>query len=170
MTIKLSNDKIFMAMALVAAGGSTCIRRAVGCILVNKYDHIIAVGRNGVPRNFSHCLNNPCEGANAPSGTNLNLCSAVHSEDNALIQCKTPMEIETAYVTASPCVSCVKSFMNTSCKRIVFMEEYPQPKAKELWLKLNSVDSWIHLPFDNMLENIKMDINIAAQRKPSHAA
>lgn len=51
------------------------------------------------------------------------------------MQCRDTMLIDTAYVTASPCVTCTKLLLNTSCKRIVFLEEYPHASAKDLWLK-----------------------------------
>lgn len=135
---RLSNDEIFLSQAMLAGSGSTCRRRMVGCVLVNKHKHIIAVGRNGVPSGMPHCLEVPCKGANAPSGTGLDSCQAIHAEQNALIQCRTPMEIDTAYVMASPCMSCVKMLMNTSCRRVVFYDEYPHPEAKALFLSIGT--------------------------------
>jgi deoxycytidylate deaminase len=41
--------------------------------------------------------------------------------------------IHTAYVTASPCMTCCKLLLNTSCQRIVYVEEYPHSAAKDLW-------------------------------------
>lgn len=68
-----------------------------------------------------------------PSGQGLEMCEALHAEQNALLQCRDVFTIDTAYVTASPCVTCTKLLMNTSCQRIVFLDEYPQPAAKDLW-------------------------------------
>ena len=51
-----------------------------------------------------------------------------------MLQCKDVYSIHTAYVTASPCVTCTKLLLNTSCQRIVYLDEYPHPAAKELWL------------------------------------
>ena len=48
------------------------------------------------------------------------LCDAA----NALLQCKDTQAIETAYITTSPCWTCVKLLLNTGCKGIVFAEEY----------------------------------------------
>jgi dCMP deaminase len=78
---------------------------------------------------------NACEGSTSPSGTNLDSCNAIHAEQNALLQCRDVHLIHTAYVTTSPCVTCTKLLLNTSCKRIVYLEEYPQPKAMELWTR-----------------------------------
>ena len=74
-----------------------------------------------------------CAGAWSPSGTNLDACQAIHAEQNALLQCRDIYQIHTAYVTASPCVTCCKLLLNTSCERIVFVEEYPHSAARELW-------------------------------------
>src|SRR3990167_8057918 len=71
--------------------------------------------------------------AQAPSGTNLDGCQAIHAEQNALLQCRDMYAIHTAYVTASPCMTCCKLLLNTSCQRIVYVEEYPHSAAKDLW-------------------------------------
>ena len=153
---RLSLDEIFMGQALIAAGGSTCIRRAVGCVLVDRYNHIIGVGRNGVPRGVAHCIDSPCIGAESKSGEGLDLCLATHAEINAVAQCSDSMAIEAAYCTTSPCIQCIKLLMNTSCKRIYFLDEYPQPQVRELWISTETYKkSWIQLDETPFLANIK---------------
>lgn len=71
-----------------------------------------------------------CSGATAPSGTNLQGCQAIHAEQNALLQCRNINEIHTAYVTASPCIACMRLIANTSTRRIVFAEEYPHAESR----------------------------------------
>ena len=34
-----------------------------------------------------------------------------------------------------PCMTCTKLLLNTSCKRIVYIEDYPHQEAKELWTR-----------------------------------
>ena len=126
-------DVYMLGMALMAATRATCSRRSVGCILTNRLNHIMATGYNGVPRGIQHCGIEICPALNAASGTSLDGCMATHAEQNALLQCRNVEEIETAYVTASPCLTCTKLLMNTACKRIVFIEEYPHPAAGDLW-------------------------------------
>lgn len=144
-----SRDQWAMELAQVTAKRSTCCRRNVGCVLVNSRGHIIATGYNGVAAGMPHCnedIGRPsadgkvvpyyphaCIGATAPSGTNLDDCQAIHAEQNALLQCKDVYAIHTAYVTVSCCVTCVKLLLNTSCERIVFLEEYPHSEAKKIW-------------------------------------
>lgn len=126
-------DVYMMGLALLASSRATCGRRAVGCILTNKLNHVIATGYNGVPRGMVHCSVMQCPGANAPSGQSLDGCMATHAEQNALLQCRNVEEIETAYVTAQPCISCTKLLLNTSCKHVVYLQPYPHPMAERLW-------------------------------------
>lgn len=131
-----SREVTFLEMAAVLARRGTCPRRQVGCILTNLRHHIIGSGYNGVAAGLSHCTSSPCPGADMPSGTGLDMCEALHAEANALLQCRNVHEIDTAYVTVSPCVHCTKLLLNTSCLRIVFADEYSHNEAaRQLWQK-----------------------------------
>jgi dCMP deaminase len=174
-----NRDEYFLRMAELVATRSTCLRRNVGCVLVNARGHVLATGYNGVAAGLPHCnherlmsqgdhglplpvemssgaffdiktgvsWDHACPGAHAPSGTNLDGCEAIHAEQNALLQCRDEWEIETCYCTASPCFSCVKLLMNTSCTRIVFLEPYSHDeKSKGLWSRHPNNRFWIHHP------------------------
>ena len=137
-----SSDQYFTQMAKLVSTRTTCIRRAVGCVLVNARKHVLSTGYNGVAAGQPHCnqhdpfyetgFPHACEGAHAKSGESLHLCKAIHAEQNALLQCRNVYEIDTAYVTTSPCVHCMKLLLNTSCKRIVTVSLYDQAAA-DLW-------------------------------------
>lgn len=130
-----SRDEWALQLALLTGRRSTCCRRQVGCVLLNSRGHVLATGNNGVAVGLPHCNEvNACPGALAASGTQLDACQAIHAEQNALLQCRDVYAIETCYVTASPCVTCTKLLLNTSCQRVVFVEPYPQPAAQELWV------------------------------------
>lgn len=139
-----SRDEWALKLALLTAQRTTCLRRAVGCVLLNARGHVLATGYNGVAAGLPHCnehdpfepVGHPhaCSGAHAPSGLDLDGCQAIHAEQNALLQCRDVHSIHTCYTTASPCMTCVKLLLNTSCARIVFVEEYPHSAARELWL------------------------------------
>lgn len=132
--------------------------------MLNVRGHVISTGYNGVAAGLPHCnetvkkrtgrdfvsadhyselsynaFPNACSGATSPSGTNLDGCEAIHAEQNALLQCKNVYEIDTVYVSASPCVTCTKLLMNTSARRVVFKEEYPHNQAKDMWIKSGRV-------------------------------
>lgn len=145
LTARPSLDDYFIQMARLVSTRATCLRRAVGCVLINDLGHVLATGYNGVPRGHVHCnepchegeqvvFKHACEGANAASGTKLDSCHALHAEWNALLQCRDVQIIDTAYVTTQPCITCTKLFLNTSCKRIVFAETYSHPQAESMWL------------------------------------
>lgn len=144
-------------MALLASTKGTCGRRRVGCVLVDKNNHVISTGYNGVASGVVHCINRPCPGRFLASGTGLDQCEALHAEENALIQCTRPNDIHTVYSTTSPCVFCVRRLMNTGAKRIVFAELYPHPESENLWTNKNHQNdsqpdrSWKHLPWDQLL-------------------
>ena len=145
--MRLSRDAWALKLALLTAGRSTCLRRAVGCVLLNDKGHVLSTGYNGVAAGLPHCNNstltstktvavypNACSGAMAPSGTNLDGCQAIHAEQNALLQCRDVYAIHTAYVSVSPCMTCCKLLLNTSCQRIAYVGEYPHTEAKNLWV------------------------------------
>lgn len=143
-----SVEKYFMQMAELVATRGTCARRLVGCVLTNSRNHVLATGYNGVASGMVHCRDNflsICSGKNAPSGTALDMCQAIHAEQNALLQCRDCWDIHACYTTTSPCITCVKLLMNTSCRYIVFRDEYPHVDAKKLWIESSMERRWIHL-------------------------
>lgn len=131
-----SKEQYFLKIAVLVATRSTCPRRMVGCVIVNEHGHIKATGYNGVPRNFPHCIDKPCGGQNAASSKGLTSCMATHAEQNALLQCNDVMDIHTIYVTTSPCITCSKLIANTSCKRVVYSEEYADTTGIDMLNKL----------------------------------
>ena len=146
-------DTYFLKMARVVATRATCVRRQVGCVLVDARGRTLSTGYNGPPSGEPHCTEHPCLGAGAPRGEGLDLCAAVHAEANALLTCYDIWAIKVCYVTHSPCLGCVKLLRNTSCQRVVFREEYAHDDlAKARWLNYTNKDlelnnrlrEWIH--------------------------
>jgi len=130
-----SRDITMLQVAAILAERSTCARRRVGCVLTDSQGRVLSMGHNGVPMGMPHCIDAPCQGAKYKPGTGLDLCEAIHAEQNALMFCSDIMKVDTCYVTVSVCNSCCKMLLNSSCKRIVFLEEYPHKEAKLLWKK-----------------------------------
>lgn len=137
--MRKSWDEHFMNIARECATMGTCYRRQVGCVLVDDRKNILSTGFNGPPHGWSHCRYEEysrCPGAEAPSGTSLNHCYALHAEQNAILHCQDKMRVHTCYTTVSPCATiCIKELLQTACCRIVFLEEYSQPEAKKLWTR-----------------------------------
>lgn len=134
MTMRLSLDSYFVNLVKGIALRSTCIRKNVGCILVDANGHILATGYNGVARGLPHCNEDcPCSGYDLPPGQDK--CEAVHAEVNALLQCADVSKIKTVYCTLSPCLNCTKMLLNTGAERIVFIEGHIGATGETLWLK-----------------------------------
>ena len=145
-------DSYFMHLAIVVAGRSTCLRRQVGAVLV-KDRQILSTGYNGSPSGLLHCEEIGClrQNLNVPSGERMEICRAVHAEQNALIQAaKHGVAIAGAelYTTHQPCVQCTKMIINAGIRRIVYSHSYPDPladvMAREAGLRL------IQLPEENL--------------------
>ena len=134
---RISIHKFYMQLAKVVSLRSTCSRSKVGCVVLDKNNHVIATGYNGVPRNAFHCIDYPCAGASEPSGEGLEKCEAIHAEANALIQCKDTQEIQMIYVTHSPCIFCARMIANTSCKYIYYETKYAHEQVFDLLWKLD---------------------------------
>jgi deoxycytidylate deaminase len=182
-----SKDEMWLSICKELAKQTTCVRKGVGCVLLDANGHVLSTGYNGVAAGLPHCNEkekfdiaikcdtcssqigkgscnasacpgwNPkkslvptdakrevgnwvsyhphaCEGAKYDSGEGLGKCQAIHAEQNALLQCPDIMKIHTCYTTSSPCnEQCIKLLLNTSCQRIVFLEEYSK-SGKDAWL------------------------------------
>lgn len=132
-------------LARVTAERATCLRRSVGCVLLDHRGRILATGYNGVARGMPHCnevtgqiegdhtYRHACSGANSSSGTNLDGCEAIHAEQNAVAYLVDPDRVFFCCCTTSPCITCVKILLNTECQEIHFYEAYPHVAARELW-------------------------------------
>ena len=96
----------------------------------------MSTGYNGVPSNYIHCTTTPCGGADMKSSEGLNSCMATHAEQNALLQCRDVMTIDTIYTTTSPCIICAKLIANTSCRTVVYAEQYKDTSGVEMLKRL----------------------------------
>ena len=126
----------FLEIAQLVSKRSTCLRRAVGAVLV-KDKRILASGYNGAPSGMKHCAEVGCEREklNVPSGFRAELCRGLHAEQNAIIQAAYHgVEIKGSilYSTTMPCSICIKMLINAGIKKIIYLEGYPDPLAKRL--------------------------------------
>lgn len=134
---RLEKHEYFLQLAELAAKRGTCVRRQVGCVLVDNHGHVLSTGYNGVARTLPHCIEAPCGGAIYDAGQGLDKCEAIHAEQNALLQCSDVEKISICYTTTFPCIHCLKLLLNTGCETIVYRRDYHHPRAKELWTLAN---------------------------------
>jgi len=129
-------DTYFMDMAKLAARRSSCLRRAVGAVLV-KDRRLLATGYNGVPSGVTHCEVTGClrERLKVPSGERHELCRGLHAEQNAIIQAAfhgVSIRDAVLYCTNLPCIICAKMLINAGVRRIVYIEGYSDALTQEM--------------------------------------
>jgi dCMP deaminase len=129
-------DDYFMEMARVIAKRSTCLRRRVGALLVRE-KRILATGYNGAPAGLPHCAEVGCRRADLgiPSGQRVELCRALHAEQNAIIQAAlhgVTTRGAVLYCTTQPCVTCAKMLINAGIVRVAYAGDYADDLAREM--------------------------------------
>lgn len=129
-------DTYFMEIAALVAKRSTCLRRAVGAIVV-KERRILSTGYNGAPSNVRHCRDVGClrERLKVPSGERHELCRGIHAEQNAIIQAAyhgASIKGGDLYCTNLPCSICAKMIINAGIVRIVYGDGYADALSTEM--------------------------------------
>ena len=86
---RISKIDAYLNCAETFAYRSTCLKRKYGAVLV-KDDAVISTGYNGSPRGFENCCDLgecPRIRRNLHQGEGYSICSAIHAEANALLNC-----------------------------------------------------------------------------------
>ncbi|MFH1055872.1 MAG: cytidine/deoxycytidylate deaminase family protein [Candidatus Altiarchaeota archaeon] len=119
-------DEYFAKIAEDVSLRSTCFRRQIGAIVVNPEREIVATGFNGNVRGAPHCDEIGClkDQMKIKSGEGHDWCTAVHAEQNALIQAGKAAKASTLYINAFPCKICARLIVNAGVKRVVISGEY----------------------------------------------
>ena len=98
----------------------------------------MSTGYNGNPRGQKHCSEIGCirEELNIPSGEKSEVCTAVHAEQNALLQAGKGSRGSTLYTTVMPCNTCAKMIVNAGIRRVVYTDTYPETMGLDLLVEL----------------------------------
>lgn len=131
--VRPSWDEYFIKLANEVATRTTCLRRAVGAVIV-KDKRILATGYNGVPTGLSHCSETGClrQELGVPSGQRHEICRGLHAEQNAIIQAaRYGIDISNSsiYITTQPCVVCAKMIINAGITEIIYENAYDDELA-----------------------------------------
>ncbi len=131
-------DTYFIRIAMDISKRSTCHRRAIGSVIVNDDHEIVSTGYNGNPRGQKHCSEIGCirEELNITSGEKSEVCTAVHAEQNALLQAGKGSRGSTLYTTVMPCNTCAKMIVNAGIRRVVYKDTYPETMGLDLLVEL----------------------------------
>ncbi len=155
-------DKInyYLNIAKTVAERSTCLRKFVGCVIVNN-DEIIATGYNGAPRGRKNCneLGYCSKKKFFPElrHAGYDACRSVHAEQNAIISARRKDMIgATLYLVlydpetgeyekgASSCQMCRKLIINAGIKQVIVRD------GNDDGYKVIDVQEWIDK--DDLLE------------------
>lgn len=144
-------DEYFMKLAHEVATRTTCLRRAVGAVIV-KDRRILATGYNGVPSGMRHCAETGClrQQLGIPSGQRQEICRGLHAEQNAIIQAaRYGINItgSVIYVTNQPCITCAKMLINAGIEEIIYQNPYPDELAMSL-IKESGIKIRVYQPED----------------------
>lgn len=130
-------NEYFMSVAHLISRRSTCERAQIGAVIVRE-NNILATGYNGSPSGLPHCDGPNCLIYKSihPDGTMEENCMrTIHAEINAIAQAaKNGTSIKGAdiYVTASPCLNCLKVLINVGIKTIYYDKPYKMENIMDL--------------------------------------
>ena len=154
-------DKInyYLDIAKSVAERSTCLRKKVGCVIVNN-DEIIATGYNGAPRGRKNCIDigfctKKKQFPDIRHG-GYDACRSVHAEQNAIISAsRKDMMGGTLYLVlykveteeydsgSNSCQMCRKLIINSGIKKVIIRTSDSE------YIEVD-VDEWIQN--DDLLE------------------
>lgn len=157
---RIDKDNYYLNIAETVAERSTCLRKKVGCVIVN-HDEIISTGYNGAPRGRKNCIDiGFCTKKKLFPDVRhggYDACRSVHAEQNALISARrNDMIGATLYlvlynsetkeyeVGANSCQMCRKLIINSGIKKVIVREK------NDKGFKVINVQEWIDN--DDLLE------------------
>ena len=124
-----SREFIWVQTVQLFATRSTCLK-VNGAILVRE-NKLIAQGYNGSPSGRPHCIDlGECE-----IGPDGGCVRTVHAEANAICHAAKlgiSTEGSVLYCTSSPCYTCAKLLISSGVNKVVYLEEYRDPRGMEL--------------------------------------
>ena len=156
---RIDKDNYYLNIAETVAERSTCLRKKVGCVIVN-HDEIISTGYNGAPRGRKNCIDiGFCTKKKLLPDVRhggYDACRSVHAEQNAIISAsRKDMLGGTLYLSlfkvengeydpgANSCQMCRKMIINSGIKKVIVRT------SKTEYIEVD-VDEWIRN--DDLLE------------------
>ena len=123
-------SKYFMQVAKTISIRSKDPNTQVGCLIVDKNNHIIGHGYNG----FVPGALETAELWERPTKYGL----VVHAEQNALLNAAKSPRGATLYTTLFPCLECAKAIVAAGIQKVIYLDDKSKTKESEELLKSNS--------------------------------
>lgn len=121
--VRPSLDETFMTIAYVMKARATCLRRQVGCVVVDGGNFILSTGYNGSPSRTPHCTEVGC--LLDASGSCVR---TLHAEMNALLTAGrngVSLVGGHVYTTTRPCYRCALAIVQAGILTVTYAEPYP---------------------------------------------
>ncbi len=160
-----NKHKLFIDMAALVAGQSTCCRLQVGAVLV-KEGRVISIGFNGVPSKQIHCEElfsleyeknfkdkYPTMADFIKSAEFKDIHgkfsndNELHAEQNAILfAAKNGISTQGShlYITLSPCINCAKVIITAGIQKVFYKELYDRSQEGVIFLGRNNIEC-VHL-------------------------
>lgn len=116
-------EDVWMGTARMLAKRSKCKRRQVGCVVTDRaMRRVLGNGYNGRAAG----LDEECPGTDP---------CCLHAEVNALIASGALEKQKVMFVTVAPCVKCSMMIINSSFRKVIYLEEGPSTEGLEMLAK-----------------------------------
>ena len=131
-------DEYFMSMALLISMRSIDPSQKNGCVIVDENKRVLSVGYNGFPRGSKDEL--------IPLKRPDKHLFIIHAEKNAILNKQFDIINSTIYVTAFPCLSCMRTIIQSGIKRHFLYFITLLYSKQSIQCLLNNVNSLKSLP------------------------
>ncbi len=131
-----NREEMLMAIAVEVASRSNCMKTHVGCV-IHLDGRVRTIGYNGTPSGHKACFDGGCprcKDEKVTSGEELDRCTCVHAEANALVSAARygiAVDGTECYVTDEPCLDCTKLLVQSGIARVVWLRPYPYKNSAE---------------------------------------
>ena len=109
------SDEFWLDLVDLVATQSHCLKKKVGCVIVDKKKRLVSMGVNGTLAGMP----NKCED---DDGKTIHR-EVLHAEMNALANADRKISGCTAYLNYSPCENCAKTLLQFGIKKFVIRGE-----------------------------------------------
>ena len=121
-TSHLNWDEYFMLQAMMASFKSKDPNTKVGCVFVDDNNHQLSMGYNGQIAGIDESKI-PWGNIKTVPLDQQKYAYVVHSEANAILHAKAPLENSRCYVTLFPCHECAKMIATVKVKEVVYLTD-----------------------------------------------
>ena len=114
-------DEFFMGVALIAAERSKDPNSQVGACIVDSENKIVSTGYNGAPIGYDDDKDMTWE--REGDFLDVKYTYVCHSEFNAILNSKVPVNGCKLYVTLFPCHECAKAIIQSGIREFVYLSD-----------------------------------------------